>query len=81
MILMHLPSPSHPVAIFPLSAIVSKSQLMQQLEPAFTWFDNAIKNTDPLAISTTVLVASPETTEKEMKPPHPRSPRLLDTLE
>ena len=70
------------VGVYPLSAIAPKPEFMEQVVPAFTWFDNAIRN-NRIDIANDVASQS-EVTLTPAPPPianksdfDPRSPGVL----
>ena len=58
------------VEVYPLSAIAPKPEFMEQVVPAFTWFDNAIRN-NRIDIANGVAASSPSQSEVTLTPAPP----------
>lgn len=60
------------VRVYPLSAIAPKSEFTEQVVPAFTWFDDALRN-HKMAILNNVPGSSPSQPDATVTPPPPPS--------
>lgn len=77
------------LGVYPLSAIAPKSDFMQHIVPAFTWFDNAIRDHEANILNHAATSSQPSPSQSEVTltpapPPKvnkpdfdPRSPDVL----